>query len=106
MLCSSNGPWGSDMTTRNRIAAAAISAAIISSGCAGATAQGPPPIMQRGASLWAATCHRCHNLRPPQQYSAGQWPVIVTHMRTRADLTKSEAEAIAAYLQQVASGQP
>ena len=33
---------------------------------------------------------------------AEQWPIIMNHMRTRQDLTKSDAEAVAAFLQQLA----
>lgn len=55
--------------------------------------------MQEGAQLWSMACSHCHNLRPAAQYSAEDWPIIVQHMRTRAGLTRSEANTIAVFLQ-------
>lgn len=52
-----------------------------------------------GAKLWAQTCSQCHNMRPVKSYSKDEWGVIVHHMRVRANLTGSEARAIAAFLQ-------
>jgi hypothetical protein len=52
-----------------------------------------------GARLWAENCSRCHNLRPPQSFSAAQWDVVVHHMRQRANLTGDEARWIAEFLQ-------
>jgi hypothetical protein len=57
----------------------------------------PPP--KAGAQLWAENCTRCHYSRPPTQYSAQQWDLIVTHMRLRADLTGAEAREITRFLQ-------
>lgn len=57
--------------------------------------------INRGAKLWTATCHRCHNRRLPTERTDRQWDVIVSHMRTRANLTRSEVEAIAAFLKTV-----
>lgn len=54
-----------------------------------------------GARLWNMTCTRCHNLRPPEERTDQQWDVIVSHMRTRANLTKSEVRAVAAFLKEV-----
>lgn len=53
----------------------------------------------RGARLWSMTCNSCHNARSPLERTDRQWTVIVSHMRTRANLTKSEAEAVKAFLQ-------
>src|SRR5947208_16779199 len=50
----------------------------------------PPPPDKSGSQLWAENCSRCHNIRPPQQYSDAQWSMIVQHMRMRADLTGQE----------------
>lgn len=55
----------------------------------------------RGAQLWNTTCSRCHNRRVPTERTDRQWDVIVSHMRTRANLTKSEVEAISAFLKTV-----
>jgi cytochrome c5 len=51
-----------------------------------------------GAELWAETCSRCHNIRPPDYYSDAQWQTIVLHMRLRADLTGEEARKIEEFL--------
>jgi hypothetical protein len=52
-----------------------------------------------GAELWAETCSRCHNIRPPEYYSDAQWDLIVHHMRIRANLTGPEAREIVKFLQ-------
>lgn len=85
--------------------------ALLALGCAGAPVQEEPSTagtdasVEEGARIWSGTCNRCHNLRPPDEFTAEQWPVIVSHMRTRADLTRSQAEAVTAFLRsQVESG--
>ncbi|MGD2067187.1 MAG: cytochrome c [Gemmatimonadota bacterium] len=86
-----------------RSALAAMTLALALSGCAGGPQPEPEaPTLAEGGRIWANTCDRCHNLRPPGQFTAEEWPVIVSHMRTRADLTRREAEAVAAYLARVA----
>lgn len=60
--------------------------------------QGAQNMASSGAELWSMTCAHCHNLRSAQEFTAVQWPVIVNHMRTRANLSKADAEAIADYL--------
>lgn len=57
-------------------------------------------VVARGAQLWNATCNRCHNRRSPTERTDREWDVIVTHMRTQANLTKEEVQAIAAFLKQ------
>jgi cytochrome c5 len=52
-----------------------------------------------GAELWAANCSRCHNIRPPQSFSAAQWQIITHHMRLRANLTGTEIRSITEFLQ-------
>jgi len=59
---------------------------------------GPPP-QKTGVQLWSENCSRCHNMRPPDEYNAAQWAVIVHHMRLRANLTGEEARKITAFLQ-------
>lgn len=94
------------MIHRIFIALVAIGPAILLPGCAATSAGGEGTTTARstGSRIWAGTCNRCHNLRPPRQFAAEEWPVVVDHMRTRADLTKSEAEAVAAYLRRVSAG--
>ena len=56
-----------------------------------------------GARIWRMTCARCHNARPALEFDARQWPVIVSHMRTHADLSRSDADAVAAFLSAAAA---
>jgi len=68
-------------------------------GCAGqdaAVAKAAPS--RGGAQMWAESCNRCHNLRPPGEFSDAQWDVIVHHMRVRANLTAEEHRQILAFL--------
>ncbi len=58
---------------------------------------GPPPD-KTGQELWADNCMRCHNGRPPEEFSSAQWEVIVHHMRLRANLTGDESRKIVAFL--------
>jgi nitrate/TMAO reductase-like tetraheme cytochrome c subunit len=74
-----------------------IAAVVLLAGCASAQ-MGQDTTADIGARLWSNTCARCHNMRAAPEFAAQQWPIIVNHMRTHQDLTKSEAEAIAAYL--------
>jgi len=53
-----------------------------------------------GAQTWANNCDRCHNMRDPGDFDAGQWRVIVTHMRIRAGLTGDEARDVLEFLTQ------
>lgn len=60
-----------------------------------------PNIVAEGARLWANNCVRCHNARSPLERNDREWLTIMNHMRARANLTKTEAAAITAYLQMV-----
>jgi len=81
-------------------AVAGIAAIILAAGCASAGSGGDTQSMNMdsGAGLWRSTCSHCHNLRGAQEFTAEQWPIIVSHMRTRADISKADAAAIQAYL--------
>jgi cytochrome c5 len=59
---------------------------------------GPPP-HKSGVQLWSENCARCHNGRPPEEFSDAQWAAIVHHMRLRANLTGEEQREITAFLQ-------
>ena len=63
-------------------------------GCAGSLKNADKP----GAMLWGENCGRCHNVRSPASFSDSEWDVAVMHMRTRANLTATEAEKIAEFL--------
>ena len=58
-----------------------------------------PSLVARGAQLYSYNCGRCHNMRPSSERDDGEWSVIVAHMRARGNLTRSEAEALLAFLQ-------
>ena len=64
------------------------------------TAQTPMEIAE-GARVWADNCTRCHNARSPMERNDRQWATIVAHMRARANLTRSEANAVSVYLQAI-----
>ena len=63
-----------------------------------ATAQERSAIAE-GASLWANNCMRCHNARSPMERTDREWKTITSHMRIRANLTRTEARLITFYLQ-------
>lgn len=66
----------------------------------GASGQDPAQIAA-GARGWSQNCTRCHNARSPLERNDTDWAIIVGHMRARANLTKTQATAIAIYLQAV-----
>lgn len=51
-----------------------------------------------GAELWGQTCARCHNIRPPTEFSHDQWQVAMHHMRIRGYLTGEEQKKILEFL--------
>lgn len=58
-----------------------------------------PAAVAEGARVWADNCTRCHNARPSQERTDGQWRTIVLHMRARANLTRADAELVTTFLQ-------
>ncbi|EDY83317.1 hypothetical protein VDG1235_2943 [Verrucomicrobiia bacterium DG1235] len=54
----------------------------------------------KGASIWANTCVRCHNMRDPKELDDFQWKATLSHMRIRAGLTGQDARDVLAFLQQ------
>lgn len=66
--------------------------------CAGQTPAGTAAPAKGAAQLWAQNCNRCHNLRPPGEFSDTQWTVIMHHMRVRANLTAEEHQQILTFL--------
>lgn len=99
---------GRSTVRRTLLAFAAVVAPVVAMACAGAPLQEQPepdgggvPSTEVGARIWTNTCNRCHNVRPATEYTAEQWPVILSHMRTRAHLTRSEAASVTAFLQEL-----
>jgi hypothetical protein len=58
-----------------------------------------PASIAAGGKAWGQRCGRCHNLRPPSEYSDAQWAVAVQHMRVRVPLTGEEQRRILEFLQ-------
>ena len=87
---------------------ATLSLLLVLSACAGGSMQEEASgsrtgaTAERGAEIWRNTCYRCHNRRPATEFSPEEWPVLVDHMRTRANLTRSEADAVTVFLQELA----
>jgi hypothetical protein len=54
----------------------------------------------KGAQLWPIYCSQCHKARPGSEFSPAQWDTIMMHMRSRANLTGEDAQAILVYLKQ------
>lgn len=82
--------------------------ALTAVGCAGPSTQGSASQSRRadaeqGAEIWRTTCYRCHNRRPATEFSEEEWAVLVDHMRTRANLTRGEADAVTTFLQELAA---
>lgn len=53
----------------------------------------------QGAQLYATTCSRCHNARAATERTDRDWTIIMAKMRARANITKSQAASILAFLQ-------
>jgi len=86
------------MTTR-AIGPMILALAVFLAAPAAARAQVDPLLIGEGAQVWANTCGRCHNIRPPTERTDAQWATILMHMRARANLTRHQADAVLAYLQ-------
>ena len=54
--------------------------------------------LANGAQLWADTCMRCHNIRPPSDLTIRAWSFSMNHMRVRAGLTGQETRDILAFI--------
>ena len=52
-----------------------------------------------GSEVWSQNCSRCHNMRPADDFSDGEWEVLVNHMAWRAQLTYEERRAVTQFLQ-------
>ncbi len=65
----------------------------------GLEAQQDPAKIGEGAQVYAANCARCHNARSGTEHPDLAWVAIVGHMRARANLTKTQAQSVLAFLQ-------
>ena len=57
-----------------------------------------------GAQVWADTCMRCHNVRPPSDLTSRAWSYSMNHMRVRAGLTGQETRDILAFIRASKTG--
>ena len=87
-----------------RMALPGFAATLIAVGCVGSPVRQQVGELDQGTRIWTQMCSRCHNRRPAPEFTAEQWPIIVNHMRTRSDLTKSEAQAVASFLRRLREG--
>jgi mono/diheme cytochrome c family protein len=82
---------------------ALVAGAFLIAGCASPPAAPAGRVQNEsgpsGARLWAQNCTRCHNSRPPSDYSGAHWEVAMLHMRVRANLTAEEHRKILEFLQ-------
>lgn len=53
-----------------------------------------------GAKVYAWSCGSCHSERRPKERTDGEWEVITTHMRVRANLTAAQSAAVLNYLKE------
>jgi hypothetical protein len=64
-----------------------------------AAQQNDPSLIGQGATVFANNCSRCHNARAGSERSDAHWIPITLHMRARANLTRTQAQAVLAFLQ-------
>lgn len=55
-------------------------------------------LIPRGAELFSRFCQRCHNPRSAGERTDREWVIIMQHMETRANLTRSRADLIRRFL--------
>lgn len=55
---------------------------------------------QTGDKIFRDNCTKCHTERSPMEKTDKEWRVVVTHMRTIAQLTAKEANLVLKYLQE------
>lgn len=61
-------------------------------------------VWRAAKSLYDTRCSACHGLHPPGQFTANQWPGVVSFMAHNAALTPEEQSLITQYLQWHARG--
>ena len=85
--------------------AAFLSAAVVGSLAACATALEPAPdaSFEPGRTLYAAKCGGCHRLRQPSKIDSAKWPSILDKMAVKAKLTPEQESRIDAYVRAVST---
>lgn len=56
-------------------------------------------VMKSASDLYSAKCSSCHSLRPPNSYSAVQWPGVMKKQADNAGLDPGQTALILTYLQ-------
>jgi mono/diheme cytochrome c family protein len=54
--------------------------------------------LQQGRVLYIDNCAACHNLYSPDDYSASQWPQVLSGMAPRAGLSSANTLLVKKYL--------
>lgn len=83
----------------NKLTVLALAAGLVLLAPAPAHAQVDPAVLGLGAQVYSDSCGRCHNARPASERTDKEWMAIVAHMRARANLSKTRADAVLAFLQ-------
>lgn len=84
---------------RTAIAWIAVGAMFLPSSLHAQQPQQDPQLIGEGSRVYSNSCGRCHNARASTERNDAEWAVVMLHMRARANLTKSQAAAVLAYLQ-------
>lgn len=53
-----------------------------------------------GVKVFGWYCGACHSERYPRERTDGEWDMIVTHMRVRANLSADQTKAVLRYLKE------
>jgi mono/diheme cytochrome c family protein len=64
----------------------------------GSASQNPNVSLTEAGQTWSNICGRCHNLRPPSEYSDAQWTAAVDQMRLLVPLTGQERREVLEFL--------
>ena len=52
----------------------------------------------KGRTLYVKNCNSCHNLRPPERFTATEWEKNLEEMQQKAKISSDEKEIILKYL--------
>jgi len=94
-----------------RAIVAVVSLTVVGFGGCEITNYKPPPVtasmarnnaspeqLSEGRALFVSRCIDCHSLPAIPQYSAEQWPALVSKMAGRAHLRQEQTQVIVAYI--------
>ena len=52
----------------------------------------------KGRAMYVKNCNSCHNLRPPERFTAAEWEKNLKEMQQKAKISSDEKEFILKYL--------